>query len=153
MEDSEIYALVVRVISSCNLVIYIAAFILIGREKNKKNLSSLINLQLAITCFIHSISYLLPPTKPFFCPFQSMLNTFGELSKLTIATTILLLAQLNFIKTNELEQKKKMYFGISILISGVLPITIGIISVLSGDVNDYSSFCGLKVQLFFLSLL
>lgn len=82
-----------------------------------------------------------------------MLNTFGELSKLTIATTILLLAQLNFIKTNELEQKKKMYFGISILISGVLPITIGIISVLSGDVNDYSSFCGLKVQLFFLSLL
>ena len=130
MEDYEIYALVVRVISSCNLVIYIAAFILIGREKNKKNLSSLINLQLAITCFIHSISYLLPPTKPFFCPFQSMLNTFGELSKLTIATTILLLAQLNFIKTNELEQKKKMYFGISILISGVLPITIGIISAL-----------------------
>ena len=37
-----------------------------------------------------------------------------------------------------------MYFGISILISGVLPITIGIISVLSGDVNDYSSFCWIK---------
>lgn len=80
MEDFEIYALCIRII--CSIII---------------RLSNMIKFQLTITCFLHSLSYIFPPVRPFFCEFQSMLNTFGELSKLAIATMIMLLAQLTLL--------------------------------------------------------
>ena len=148
MEDFEIYALCIRIICSIIILICLVSFILLCREKDTKSLSNMIKFQLTITCFLHSLFYIFPPVRPFFCEFQSMLNTFGELSKLAIATMIMLLAQLTFTNSHELEHKKKFYFFISVSISWVLPILIGVLAIITGDTNKYSDFCWIQNKIF-----
>ena len=61
---------------------------------------------------------------------------------------IMLLAQLTFTNSHELEHKKKFYFFISVSISWVLPILIGGLAIITGDTNKYSDFCWIQNKIF-----
>lgn len=57
----------IRILCIVIILICLVSFILFCYEKEKKTLSNLIKIQLTITCFLHFLSYIFPPVRPFFC--------------------------------------------------------------------------------------
>ena len=107
MKISFIFALIIRIISGLSIIFNIFALLVFCKEKIKTTLSNIMSFQLNIVCFITSFSYLIVPGNNYgLCITQTVLNTFGELSRLTVVTTILFLAQLNFISSKNAENKK-----------------------------------------------
>lgn len=145
MEVSLVFALSIRIISGLSIIFNIFALLVFCKEKKKTSLSNIMSLQLNIVCFITSFSYLIVPGKSEgLCVIQTVLNTFGEISRLTIVTTILFLAQLNFISSKNVENKKKQYLIASGIISWFFPILTGVLSTITGKPSNYSDFCWIR---------
>ena len=137
-----IFSLIIRIISGLSLIFNILALIVFCQEENKTTLSNIMSLQLNIVSFMTPLSYLIVVnTNNGLCITQTVLSTFGELSRLTVVTTILFLAQLNFITPNNAENKKTKYLIISGIVSWIFPITIGVLSVIYVDNTPFSDFC------------
>lgn len=142
MDIEKIVGIFIRIVSGCSLLLYILLFFVICKEKN--NLSQLVKMQLNITCFLHSVSFLFPKTKEdtsAICVIGASLEMFGEFSKIAISTTIVLLSQLNFLEHLIAEKRKKLYVALSIIFTWVIPITVTIFCVIYGESKYYSDFC------------
>lgn len=141
MNDTEITALFVRLISSIGLLPYIAYIIVFIFNKDSYTLTPIVKFQLCISCFIYSGSYLFPKIEEdsFFCKFQAVLDTFSDLSILAIATSIVFIAQIGF--SLELESKKKIFFILSLLLCWILPVSVSIFSIFYGGTTNSSDFC------------
>ena len=61
MDIEKIVGICIKIVSGCSIFLYLLLFFLICKEKN--NLSQLVKIQLNITCFLHSVSYLFPNLK------------------------------------------------------------------------------------------
>lgn len=146
MDEKAVVSLIMKLICGISFIVYIIAFVVVIKMGSKIGLSQLVYLQLIITCMIHSFSYLLPYDNEALCLTQAMLNTFGDLSKLTMATEVVFLAQLNFVNSTQLEAKKKRFLIIGGIVAWALPFIIGILSVVKGGTNSYSHFCWINHQ-------
>ena len=107
MDIEKIVGICIKIVSGCSIFLYLLLFFLICKEKN--NLSQLVKIQLNITCFLHSVSYLFPKSNEdtsAICVIGASMEMLGEFSKIAITTTIVLLSQLNFLEHSEAEKRK-----------------------------------------------
>ena len=99
-------AIIIKSISSISILLYCLLFYCLCYIREKKTLSVLINIQLTITCFLQSISYLLPTAESeLWCTAQASLCVFGILGKLTIAITIVPVIKKNCANSNSTLKK------------------------------------------------
>ena len=146
INKSELIPIIIYVISSLSLFLYLLVFIILCK-RGGVFITMLISFQLLITCFLYSAAYFLPNGNgDMMCRIQATFKTFGELSKLSIATIILFLSQLNFVNSDEIEKKKVFYLIISGILSWIVPITIGIVCVVCGRAITYSYFCFIETK-------
>ena len=139
-------AIIIKSISSISILLYCLHFYCLCYIREKKTLSVLINIQLTITCFLQSISYLLPTAESeLWCTAQASLCVFGILGKLTIAITIVFICQLNFSDIDNKKSKRNACLITCCIISWIFPIIIGIICIIYGDITNYSQFCWIEV--------
>lgn len=140
MGDVEVIEITMYVFCSLSMVLYLFVFITLWKRKGAF-ITSLISFQLAITCVLHSGSYFIPSRIDTPCLIQASLKVFGEISKLTIATIVLFLSQLNFLNKENVGNKKVIYLIISVCLIWILPIIIGVVCVFFGKAGIYCTFC------------
>ena len=133
------------VFCSLSMVLYLFVFITLWKRKGVF-ITSLISFQLAITCVLHSGSYFIPSRIDIPCLIQASLKVFGEISKLTIATIILFLSQLNFLNKENVGNKKVIYLIISVCLIWMLPIILGVVCVSFGKLCSFSMDSSFQAQ-------
>ena len=144
MQDSELNIISNSIIVVCwvSLVPYILFLIIFIKGKQKFSLTNHIHLQLCLSNLAYNVSYLLPNKKnQTVCKVQAMINTFSEITSVSIASSIVWIAQSNFTNKNESQRKEIKTILFSIFICWVIPIVIGICSVFFGSMTTYSNFC------------
>ena len=130
----------VKIVNGLSLPLYFITFIIIC--KRSQSLFRYIGIQLVITSLIQSVAYLLPSKhNDFFCKMQTALDIIGDISKITVATSIVLFAQLNFMEQDKAEIRKKYYIMFSIIFSWVIPVGITLMFLFFGKAEHYSEFC------------
>ena len=152
ISDSEqlnrIQGIIIRSVAGVSLIPYICSFIFFFGSNKKFDINTIINCQLCLSNLIYTSSYLLPKFKEgtIGCKIQVMLNSFSELTNISVAIAIVLLARLNFVSSVDFEKKQKKYFVLSIVICWIIPIIIAIITIFYGKSVDYSEFCWYQAQ-------
>ena len=140
MKLNEFIGYFVKIVNGISLPFYFLTFIII--YKKNQSLFRYISLQLVITSLIQSVAFLLPSKdNDFFCKMQTALDIIGDISKITVATSVVLFAQLNFMEQEKAEKRKTIYIVGSIIFSWVIPITITILFLIFGKAVNYSEFC------------
>ena len=140
MKLNEFIGYFVKIVNGISLPFYFLSFIII--YKKNQSLFRYISLQLVITSLIQSVAFLLPSKdNDFFCKMQTALDIIGDISKITVATSVVLFAQLNFMEQEKAEKRKTIYIVGSIIFSWVIPITITILFLIFGKAVNYSEFC------------
>ena len=135
----------VKIVNGISLPFYLFTFIII--YKRKQSLFRYIGIQLLLTFVIQSVAYLLPSKdNEFFCKMQTGLDIIGDISKITVATSIVLFAQLNFFEQEKAERRKKYYILFSIIFSWVIPIVITLLFLFFGKAGHYSEFCWISIE-------
>ena len=127
-------------ISICSVILYVFAFIatFLGTVKS---IRSLISLQLIFTCLCQSIAFLLPSES--LCVLQTFFNSFGELGKLSVSMTMMLMSIIIF--NDEMQsQIKRVFLIISMVLSWVIPLVVCSCCVFSGGAEISSDFCWIK---------
>ena len=130
-------------ISGCSMIIYGLAVtsIFLGQFKS---ISSLVSLQLIVTCFCHNVAFFISTNT--MCTLQTFLNAFGEIGKLSVTMTIMFISLITF--TDELQSKnKKMFVIISIILSWVISIVVCFFCVFFGKTIPYTEFCWIEKEL------
>ena len=130
----------VKIVNGLSIPFYFLTFVII--YKKNQSLFRYISLQLVITSLIQSVAFLLPSKdNDFFCKMQTALDIIGDISKITVATSVVLFAQLNFMEQEKAEKRKKIYILCSIIFSWVIPIVITLLFWFFGKAVSYSEFC------------
>ena len=107
----------VKIVNGISLLFYLFTFIII--YKRKQSLFRYIGIQLLLTSVIQSVAYLLPSKdNEFFCKMQTGLDIIGDIIKITVATSIVLFAQLNFLEQEKAERKKNTIFFFQLFSAG-----------------------------------
>lgn len=130
----------VKIVNGLSIPFYFLTFVII--YKKNQSLFRYISLELVLTSLIQSVAFLLPSkNSDFFCKMQTALDIIGDISKITVATSIVLFAQLNFMEQEKAEKRKKIYILCSIIFSWVIPIVITLLFWFFGKAVPYSEFC------------
>lgn len=134
------------IICGLSMIPYLLYIVYLIITKSKYTLSTFFHFQLCLSCFIYNISFFIPlvKTNPSLCKLQSILNVFSDLSGMSISTVIVLLAQMNFVNSSDLNQKRRIYLILSFIFCWLIPILLGILSLFYSGTNDYSAFCWLN---------
>ena len=124
-------------ISGCSVLLYIFAFIATFLVKFN-SIRSLVSLQLIFTCLCQSIAFLLSSDS--FCVLQTFFNSFGELGKLSVSMTMMVMSVIIF--NEEMQSKiKRLFLIVSMALSWAIPLVVCSLCVLSGGARKYSEFC------------
>ena len=124
-------------ISGCSVLLYIFAFIATFLVKFN-SIRSLVSLQLIFTCLCQSIAFLLSSDS--FCVLQTFFNSFGELGKLSVSMTMMVMSVIIF--NEEMQSKiKRLFLIVSMALSWAIPLVVCSLCVLLGGARKYSEFC------------
>ena len=147
MEDRELYIISNSIIGVCwvSLVLYLLLIIIFFKGKQKFSMTNHIHFQLCLSNLAYNVSFLLPNNENGIgCKIQAMMNTFSEITSVSIVSSIVWLAQLNFSNKSESKSKETKTIIVTIIICWIIPILIGICSVFFGSMTTYSNFCWIQ---------
>lgn len=126
------------------MIPYFSYIIYLIITKTKRTLLTFfLHFYLCLSSFLYNFSFYIPKVQnqDILCNIQSLLNIFSDLSGMSISSIIVLLGQMNFVNTENLKKRHRLYVIISIFFCWIIPLTFGVVSYFNSKRNDYSDFC------------
>ena len=124
-------------------------FLIIVKMKKDSKLTITINIQLTIICSIFPACYIFSKIVPF--DYLHFFSPLSDIGKISMATIIMLILQLNFVSPISLRIREIIYFIISIFIGWILPLTLSTIAlILSTKWSEHSTLYILVVSIRFI---
>ena len=150
MDQITPYKILLLLIQIITLLLGILVMILIiAKLKKDSKLTIVINIQLTIICSIFPFFYIFSKIVPF--DYSNFFSPLSDIGKISMATIIMLILQLNFVPPISLRIREKMYFIISIFIGWILPLTISMIAlILDTKWSDNSTLYIIVVSIRFI---
>ena len=145
--ETQLMNILYRIFSSISFTPYISLLLVYFLGKTKDNFTMVINIQLCISCMMHSASYLFPSLATSengspLCIIQALLNSLSDLCSINIATATLIISHLNFTNPILIETKKTFYLLLICILCWLLPLVICIVIFIYGEVgSNGNSFC------------
>ena len=150
MDQITPYKILLLLIQIITLLLGILVMILIiAKLKKDSKLTIVINIQLTIICSIFPFFDIFSKIVPF--DYSNFFSPLSDIGKISMATIIMLILQLNFVSPISLRIREKMYFIISIFIGWILPLTISMIAlILDTKWSDNSTLYIIVVSIRFI---
>ena len=150
MDQITPYKILLLLIQIITLILGILVMILIiAKLKKDSKLTIVINIQLTIICSIFPFFDIFSKIVPF--DYSNFFSPLSDIGKISMATIIMLILQLNFVPPISLRIREKMYFIISIFIGWILPLTISMIAlILDTKWSDNSTLYIIVVSIRFI---
>ena len=150
MDRTTPYKILLLLIQIITLILGILVMILIiAKLKKDSKLTIVINIQLTIICSIFPFFDIFSKIVPF--DYSNFFSPLSDIGKISMATIIMLILQLNFVPPISLRIREKMYFIISIFIGWILPLTISMIAlILDTKWSDNSTLYIIVVSIRFI---
>ena len=150
MDQITPYKILLLLIQIITLLLGILVMILIiAKLKKDSKLTIVINIQLTIICSIFPFFDIFSKIVPF--DYSNFFSPLSDIGKISMATIIMLILQLNFVPPISLRIREKMYFIISIFIGWILPLTISMIAlILDTKWSDNSTLYIIVVSIRFI---
>ena len=145
--ESKLLNTLYRIFSSVSFIPYISLLIVYFFGKTKENFTMVINLQLCISCMMHSASYLFPSLATSengspLCIIQALLNSLSDICSIVIATFTVIISYINFTNPEIIEKRKCFYLIIICIVCWIIPLIICIFILFYGEVaSNGDAFC------------
>lgn len=138
-----IIVIITCIISGFSIFVYSGYLIIFIKDESKVKIKQLSCLQMMISCFINTISFffIANTTKHLVCQINSFFNIISNYSNIGIASMIVIILYQKYINPSYLVVKRFKLLVVIGILCWLLPMIIGIISIIFGKVKNKYGIC------------